>query len=372
MPSVRVSAVRFSSLLMNRNMTPEFVATKAKTSVRPQDLIQSDQEVELEDLLELAKVFSRPWSYLLADAAEVFPARGSDNRTFENQQVSLSPGLIDDLQFADLILSTAADLFPGAGYQTPDVPLQRLTSKRLANEIRAFIGVSINEQLAAKDEYSALRSWIAAINNRGVYVSQRRLEDSTVRAFSKVAAGQAVIVISTKDEPLPRIFSLLHEYCHIALHSTGICDLLDFSDTERFCNEVAAAVLLPPDLLRILSDSAQFTGNAQEDDDSLRKLSRRAHVSQQVLLIGLRDYGAISQILYEEMEYRRSVRRSRKRTGGGGDYYTVAINQAGRMFVTRVVDAMREGTVDRKDVSALVGVGEHNIGKLIQKLASGN
>lgn len=38
------------------------------------DLALEDQEVEFEDVVKLAIVFSRPWSYLLIDAAEVYPA----------------------------------------------------------------------------------------------------------------------------------------------------------------------------------------------------------------------------------------------------------------------------------------------------------
>jgi Zn-dependent peptidase ImmA (M78 family) len=374
MPKVRVSAARFQSLLSNRHMTADSVLARVTTSVRPHDLALADQDIEFDDLVKLAKLFSRPWSYLLIDAAEVYPSAGSDNRTHDNQKISLSPELLAELQIADLMLDTAADLFPGEGCRTPRMPTSDVPASRLAINMRSFLGVSVDDQLAARDEYAALRMWIAALNSRGVYVSQRSLKDPTVRAFSKVKDDQAVIVVSTKDDPHPRIFSLLHEYCHVTLHSTGICDLLDHSKIERYCNEVAAGVLLPRELLQRLHVAGQFSGSDEDADAALRSLSNRAHVSQRALLIALRDRHVISQDLYDAMEARRAARRKNggKKSDGGPTYYTVAINQVGRMFAHRVVDAMREGAIDREDASVLLGVGEHNVGKFVDALASGD
>lgn len=372
MAKIRISAARFSSLLANRNMTVDMVEVRVATVVRLHDLAAADQEVEFEDIVKLATVFSRPWSYLLIDAPEVYPDAGSDNRTYDNQRVSLSPDLLAELQLADLMLEAAADLFPGEGYRTPKVPTDAAVD-RTAKNIRSFLGVTVSEQLSAKNEYAALRMWIAALNSQGVHVSQRSLSDPTVRAFSKVRDDQAVVVVSTKDDPHPRIFSLLHEYCHVTLRSTGVCDMRDHRDIERYCNQVAAGVLLPVELLDRLIYSGQFDAPEDEADAALRMAANRAHVSQQALLIALRDRHRISQGLYEAMEARRSARRrsGADKSDGGPTYYTVAINKVGRMFAHRVVAAMREGAIDRQDASVLLGVGEHNVGRLVNELVSG-
>jgi len=371
-PKVRISAARFSSLLANRNMSADTVSARVTTSVRPHDLAVADQEIEFEDLVKLAKLFSRPWSYLLIDTPEVYPSAGSDNRTYESQKVALSPELLAELQLADLMLEAAVALFPGEGYRTPSVSSDGALAARLAADIRSFLGVSVDEQLGAKDEYAALRLWITALNNQGVYVSQRSLRDPTVRAFSKVKLDQAVVVVSTKDDPHPRIFSVLHEYCHVTLHSTGICDLRDHRDIERFCNEVTAGILLPRELLDRLVVPGHFSGSDEDADAALKAISGRAHVSQQALLIALRDRGTISQDMYDAMEARRAARRKGggKKSDGGPTYYTVAINKVGRMFAHRVVDAMRDGAIDREDASVLLGVGEHNVGNFARALVS--
>lgn len=373
MPKVRISAERFRSLLANRNMTPDTLSARVTTAVRPHDLTSADHEVEFEDLVKLAKAFSRPWSYLLIDAAEEYPSTGSDNRTYANQRVALSPELLAELQMADLLLDAAGDLFPGGGYRAPRVASGTVPAAQLAREIRTFLAVSVDEQLDAKDDFAALRLWISALNSRGVYVSQRSLKDPTVRAFSKVKGNQAVVVVSTKDEPRPRIFSVIHEYCHVTLHSTGICDLLDHNKIEQYCNEVTSGVLLPPSLFDRLLTPGQFSGTDEAADEALRTLSRQAHVSQQAVLIALRERHVIPQEKYDQMESRRAARRSggKKRSNGGPTYYTVAINKVGRMFAHRVVEAMRDGAIDREDASVLLGVGEHNVGNFVHELASG-
>lgn len=371
MPKVQISAARFSSLLANRNLTPAAVAERAKTRVKPDELANSDLDVELEDLLVLAKLFKRPWSYLLVDEAELFPDAGDDNRTFDNRKAALSSDLLVELQAADLMLDAALELFPDETFSVPAVGGLDVPAARLASEMRSFLGVSVDEQLATKDDFAALRRWVAAVHSHGVYVSQRRLKDPTIRAFSKIRDGQALIVVDTGDTASARIFSALHEYCHVTLRSTGICDLDDHSTIERYCNAVAAEVMLPSELVARVLTADAFAGSDDTADEALKGLCKRLHVSQAALLIRLRDYGAISQDVFDLMERRRSARRGGA-SKGGGTYYAPAINNVGRLFAHRVVDAVADGLIDRQDASVLLGVGEHNVRKFTAELVKGD
>ncbi len=102
----------------------------------------------------------------------------------------------------------------------------------------------------------------------GVYVAQRRLRDDTIRAFSKVVGERAVIVVNTGDTAYARIFSALHEYCHLTLRTAGICDLDDHSAVERYCNAVAAGVLLPGELLDQVVTRLDFAWTPEAADDA--------------------------------------------------------------------------------------------------------
>ncbi|MGD8215788.1 ImmA/IrrE family metallo-endopeptidase [Aestuariimicrobium sp. Y1814] len=371
MPKVRISALRFSSLLANRNMNISDVAGRTKLGMLAGELSSGDQDIEFDDLLVLAKLFKRPWSYLLIDEAEAKPEAGTDNRTFANRKSGVSPELLSELQAADLMLESAGELFPDATFTVPGV-VGDVPASRLAVEIRALLGVSIEEQLKIKDKYAALRRWVAALHGQGVYVSQRKLKDPTIRAFSKIVGNQAIIVVDTGDTPYARIFSALHEYCHITLHSTGICDLDDHSTTERYCNQVAAEVLLPSALLDQAVATGVFAGSDEAADEALKDLSKRLHVSQAALLIRLRDHHTISQQVYEAMELRRAARRGGDGGRKGGTHYPVAINKAGRLFAHRVVDAMTDGVIDRQDASVLLEIGEHTVPRFVTELIKGD
>jgi Zn-dependent peptidase ImmA (M78 family) len=371
MATVRISAARFGSLLANRNMTPADVAERVQTAVDPDSLVNADLDVDFADVLALAKFLKRPWPYLLIDEAEQYAAAGSDNRTFENQKVALSLNLLAELQAAELMLEAAEELFPGSGYTVP-VTIADMPASRLAAETRELLAVSFESQIAAKDESAALRMWVTAIHGQGVYVAQRRLRDTTIRAFSKVLGDQAVIVVDTGDTAYARIFSALHEYCHVTLRSTGICDFDDHSTIEQYCNAVAAEVLLPGDLLDTTVVANAFAGDDDSADEALKRLSRHLHVSQAALLIRLRDYGTLSQQQYDAMELRRSSRRSGGKKRKGGTYYPPVINKVGRLYAHRVVDSINDGAIDRQDASVLLGVGEHLMPTYLAKLAKGD
>lgn len=359
-------------MLANRHMAVGEVPGLISTTVDLRLLADRDLEVEFDDLQTLAKYFKRPWSYLLCDEEERFPDLGQDNRTFANRQAPVSPELIAEYQAASLMLDAAVELFPEDAYQVPSARVTTdVGAPRAAPRIRAFLGVSLEEQLAVKDDYAALRLWVEALQRRGVYVSQRRLRDKTIRAFSKVRDGQALIVVNTADTPYARIFSVLHEYCHIVLRSTGICDLDEHSTVERYCNEVAATVLLPDDLLGRELAAVAFGESPEADDERLIRLSHHLRVSQAALLIRLRVRGSISEDIFNGLERRRQDRRG-GRASKGGDYYATAINRVGRRFARNVFGAVSDGALDRQDAGVLLGVGEHLVDRFRSELFEGD
>lgn len=369
MSRVVVSAARFRSLLANRNIEISEAAERCQTIADLEALAQNDQELSFSDVEKLAALISRPWSYLLIDEPEAAPDFGQDNRTFENRRSSLSSDLRAELESASRLLDDALELFPRDVFEVPKAG-PSTSAVTLADRMRTFLGVSADSQLNAKDDFASLRLWVDALHSRSVYVLQRGLADGSVRAFSMVRGDHALITVSTKDTAYARAFSALHEYTHITLRSAGVCDLDDHSEVERFCNQVAAAVLLPKSLIaHVLQDEPVFSGQASEDDDRLIRLSRQLRVSQAALLIRLRDLARIDQETFEELEHRRTTRRGGKR--GGGDYYRPAINRVSRKFAWNVISAWDGGDLDRQEVSDLLGIGEHTAARFRSELLKG-
>lgn len=358
-------------MLANRHKTAAQVASEVPTQVSLLALEAADTEVDFADLQALAKYFKKPWSYLLQDEAEVFPNLGQDNRTYANQQVPVSPDLLAEFEAARAMLYAAIELFPDDRYEVPPTVITpSMSASVAAGHIRAFLDVSIEEQLGTSDEYSALRLWVDALQRRGLYVSQRRLRDRTIRAFSTTLYNQALIVADTGDTPYARIFSVLHEYCHVILRSTGICDLEQHSTIELYCNDVAAEVLMPATLLNREMAGVQLGDDSDADDDELRRLSHRLRVSQAALLIRLHQTGVLTDDAYEAMERRRRARRAKEKSKGG-QFYATAINRVGRRFARNVFGALADGAINRADAGALLGVGEHLVNRFRTELYAG-
>ena len=357
-------------MLANRGMNNTHVAEGLRVDIDLDALLTRDLDLAFEDVIALAARFKKTWPYLLIDAAELRAKFGNDNRTIENRERPLSAALLDHLALVETMLEWVADLFPEVAYRVPSRPIGTDTPvSEAAASIRELLGVSHDEQLLTKDAYAALRLWGDALQGQGVYVQMRRLDDPTVRAFSVIAGEQAAVVADTHDVPYARVFSLLHEYVHIALRSAGICDLDDQIAVERFCNAVAAQVLMPNGLMtKALPRGARWGNAVERDEEHVAALSAKLGVSKAALLIRLNQLNVISDDTYEELEARRA-KRSGKEESSGGNYHRNAINKVGRRFARRVVGAYEAGSIDRLDASTLLEIPEHNFPGLRSELA---
>lgn len=369
MPRVRVSTARFASMLENRHLDVAHFREGLDREIDVESLLVADAELDFEDLIALAKRLKHPWPYLLVDHPERPAKQQRDNRTTRNQRKPLSPELVDQIAAAEAMLDAAADLFPEVAVEMPPVQLTTALSPNKAGEaIRSFLGVSDQLQVDTKGDYGSLTLWSRAIQARGVYVSMRRLEDPTVRAFSLVAGEQAVVVADTQDIPYARIFSLLHEYAHVLLRTAGICDLDDHTTLERYCNQVAAAVLMPGALLRKVTQGHRWGESVVDDERVVARVSGRLGVSKASLLIRLRDTGLLSQGSYDVLEERRAERKEKPKTPGG-QYYMTAISRVGRRYASNVVGAWEAGAIDRQEAGVLLELPEHNVDRFRRELA---
>ena len=360
MVEVRVASARFTSMLANRGMSTEQFSEGLSAEVDLAALIVSDQDLPFEHVVALASRFKKTWPYLLIDEPERRTRHGSDNRTVANRAVPLSATLLDQLARVEAMLDWSAELFPEVIARVPDQPIGTGTTARDASGwIRSLLGVTADAQIAAAGPYGSLRLWSEALQACGVFVQMRRLEDPTVRAFSVIAGDQAVVVADTHDIPYARVFSLLHEYVHIILRSAGICDLDDQVAVERYCNEVAAQVLMPVDLMRRELGRAPWGLTTEDDEERVASISARLGVSKATFLIRLHEMGVLSDDEHAELE-RRRLARPGKPDSKGGNYHRNAINKVGRRFAQRVVGAYEAGAIDRRDASTMLEIPEHN------------
>jgi Zn-dependent peptidase ImmA (M78 family) len=144
------------------------------------------------------------------------------------------------------------------------VGIVRLTDdlESVAGKIRERFGLETQIRSNATSWDDALRLHIKQVEEAGVLVmragvaagnNRRPLSVQEFRGFALSDKIAPVIFINSKDAKAAQIFTLVHELVHIWLGVSGISNLektyAPDERTERFCNSVAAEVLLPKDEL---------------------------------------------------------------------------------------------------------------------------
>ena len=367
--TVPVSAVRIASMLRNRGQSSQDLADLSGKDLT--SLATEDAEVSFMDLITLAKHFKRPWPYLLVDEVEEWRAHTHDHRTMGNIRVSseATEVLFDIVDGVYGLLETAAEVFDHDGAALPTTPATLAVPAAVAGRsLRSYLGVTEAEQLASAERYAALRLWGHAVQAKGIFAFQRSMPDAGVRAFSLSVANQSAIVTSSGDTPYARVFSMLHELTHLALRSSGLCDLDRRSAVESYCNAVAASCLLPHAMLAEAMESEALVGDPVRDDMVVRRLSRRLGASQAAILIALGDYKLVESELLDELERRRAERRPKTTKGSGGPtYYDVRISRAGSRLIGQVFEAVDARIIEQETAGALLDVKNHQLDRLRER-----
>jgi len=117
-----------------------------------------------------------------------------------------------------------------------------------------------------------------------------RLPLEEMRGTAIAADELPVILINGRDRSGGRIFTLLHEFCHLVLNQSGVSGQdgdqngAPNPSVERYCNAVAAATLMPKDWLLSEPFVSQKGSTKTWDDDELEALALRFGVSREALL----------------------------------------------------------------------------------------
>ena len=198
------------------------------------------------------------------------------------------------------------------------------------------------------------------------------VEVSEMRAFSLYFEDLPVVMLNGADSSKGRLFSLLHEYVHLLLHTEGLCDAT--TDTvlrspdrslEARCNAVAAEILMPT---AAVLRSKVVEGHRKGDDWTVAELVE-----------GSRPFGASAEAFFRRLvtlgladlaEYRR-FRESQSegavsRNASGGNFYYTKARDLGKGYVRRVADAHRRTLIDSVTAATYLDVKVEQIPRLAE------
>ena len=148
--------------------------------------------------------------------------------------------------------------------------------------------------------FEILRDWLG---RQEIYVFQYDFPLEDARGFALIDLDPKVIVISRNDAIRGKIFTLIHEYAHILLRESAICNLdsdnssdAEIARIENWCNRFAASFLFPKE-----KANEEFAGYNPAKEDFLKfleHLSKKYKLSSSSLLVRFRFLDKIDYPFY--------------------------------------------------------------------------
>ncbi len=397
MPTVRAS-VKPVILIWARESAGLSLEDAAKKlgKVKPERLARWEQGQDkptINQLRNMARVYKRPLSvfYLQEVPTRLFEVMEDFRRLPGNDAGHYSPSLLLEIRTAQERRQLALELFQETGETPPEFSLAASSDDDVENVgliIRRALGISYAEQASWRDTRASFNAWRSRTEGIGVLVFQAtRVEIDDMRGFSIAEPTLPVIVVNRKDALTGRTFSLLHEFTHLMLRRSGICDFdesatraPDEQKIEVFCNAVAAAALMPRE--QFLSENIvvrHAAGQRSWSDDELIELSRQYGVSREAALRRLLTLGRTSMSFYQQRreqllaEYKDKREREREKQGGSEfrrNPPVEALSNFGRKFVRLVLDTYYQDRITLSDVAGYLGLRVRHLPVIEQKLAA--
>lgn len=247
----------------------------------------------------------------------------------------------------------------------------------MARELRSIIGLREMPTRRPATKYEAFNRWRAAVESTGVLVFlATRIEVSEMRGFAIAETPFPVIGLNRKDDPKPRSFSLLHEFCHILMGRSGISDMEDRATTDEvaaqevFCNAVAASALVPADDLLRLTTVAGHRGDEWAEDD-LRDIANHFMVSKEVVLRRFLTLGLTTQRFYQHMrdDWRRRPPPPPPASAPRESIPDKVMRTQGAPYVRLILDALHGDRITAADVSDLLDMQLKHLRPLEQAIS---
>jgi len=347
-----------------------------KASITSQKLASWEEgraKPSLRQAQKLAHVLYVPFGYLFLSSPPVEEPALADLRTVANsQRDSFSPNFIELLNdvmrkqqwYKEYLLEESADRLPFVGKFQFDH-----NQNQVAADIADTFGINNN----FRDQVNSWTEFLFALMERvedsrilvlrsGVVKNstRRQLSVDEFRGFVITDEIIPLIFLNGKDAKAAQIFTLVHELAHIWIGQSGISnadlarrEMHETLAVERFCNQVAAEVLVP---------SASFYSDWNRNaniPENLTRLTKRYRVSSLVILRRAVDLHFLPWrvfIGYYNDEWRRHGEREISRQSAGGNFYASLRVRNGKRLTSAVVSSALEGRTLYREAAGLLNV----------------
>jgi Zn-dependent peptidase ImmA (M78 family) len=212
-----------------------------------------------------------------------------------------------------------------------------------------------------------------------------KFDSDEIKGFAITDKYAPFVFVNTEDWKAPQLFTLVHELAHIWIGQSGVSNESDLElklrhqihQVEAFCNEVAAAALMPNESMNRLdrnifkSQVELFTTAKNWGVSSFALLVRALHLN----LISMQEYRILkiqADLAYKQHLVREEVKREKQKneSEGGPNYYQLQLNKVSPHFTRFVLEGYHSGSIPPTQASSLLNVKTNNFPKLEQYLST--
>ncbi len=345
---------------------------------------RGEKRPTLKQLESFARTTHTPIGYFFLAVPPVERVPIPDLRTFANERVDHpSPDLLDTIY----VCQQRQEWYREFARSMGELPLPFVGSVRVVDDvlqtaamIRQALAFDIEERRQMPTWTDALRHFIEQADALGVLVmvsgvvgsnNQRKLDPQEFRGFALAETLAPLVFINGADTKAAQMFTLAHELAHIWIGQSALSDSQASSapsqEVERWCNQVAAELLVPLKAFRAEHD------RRADLRAELDRLARRFKVSTLVILRRMHDARSLTGDAYwaaykSELDWLRELPK-----GSGGNFYLTLGARASKRFARALVLSTLEGRSSFTEAFRLLGFKKmatfrelgHNLGMMV-------
>jgi Zn-dependent peptidase ImmA (M78 family)/DNA-binding XRE family transcriptional regulator len=349
-----------------RRLSEEDAATKLGVTVEYLRALEKGEEKPSLTMFEkIAAQYRLPQSTLFRRTRPNNPPEPADyrtlggdrpNKTFElSVAVSRARTLISELQ------RVAED---DAEYRPPVLPNLSLAGDpgELGERERERLGTDFDTQKSWNNSAEAFRQWRRLIERQGVSVFMEKFPLADCRGFTLYDSGKPPCIIVNKDEEfdVARIYTLVHEYCHLLVRKPGISDENPANPVEAFCNRFAAGFLMPKSALRQLLPHWP-NSPVEWADSEISAWAKQLKVSRRALAIRLEELGLAPKGLNRRFAAAPPPKKQKRDGEIKIPASTTRLNEVGSNYARVVLSAYDREAITLADAAKAFGLTPRQI-----------
>jgi Zn-dependent peptidase ImmA (M78 family)/transcriptional regulator with XRE-family HTH domain len=244
----------------------------------------------------------------------------------------------------------------------------------VADVLRKWLGWSLRSYVGGDLTEASARNFVrASLQEKQIIVRHFSLPGTSIRGFALPHTMAPVIAVNTGDSQRARIFSYAHELAHLTVNDGSVCLIEENQGTERWCNKVAASLLMPESQFREVVRQKLGPRKASDIED-VRRIANFYRLSLRSIAVRLEDLGLADFGLFA------LVNRitENKKPGGVANpdkpqtKPRIRLQQSGRLYVSILIKAEEEGLFTPAQTLELLGLSRQEYNQLRQLIAVGD